>query len=278
MSPRLFFLFLSILTLSCERKRIENEVRNEVKTEIHPLDSVSPHGNINIDSSKQPVPVAAARPAPIQILFTGTFHGDEVEEGAEELPWLGLLQDEDENFVLTRTNVVSTRVVDGLLDDPEKGEKTGWEITTEDNQFPTMLITGGDFQEGKVEAGEVPATLYPGDSAHFAFKGVQYLLYATGSSRLDSVSGVNYVSDYSLFIASTEQGQSRKTLLVSHASFDDAMTSILWSGDLDGDGYIDFLIDLSNHYNQRLPTLFLSKPATSDKIVVPVAGHSSVGC
>ncbi len=214
----------------------------------------------------------------IKILFTGTFHGDEVEERVETLPWVGLFINDEGNFVLTKIKIIATRVVDGLLDDEENGEKTGWEISTESGQSPTILISGGDLTEGIVEDVEVPATVYPGDSARFEFKGTHYLLYATGSRQMDSLAGVNFVSDYNLNVVRTVRGESRHSVLVSHASFDDAMTSILWSGDLDGDGYLDFLIDMSRHYNQRLPTLFLSKPSADNEVVVPVAEHSSVGC
>src|SRR5688572_28162757 len=48
----------------------------------------------------------------IQILFTGTFHGDEVNEGADKLNWFGLFN-EDGNYFLRRTKIITDRVVDG---------------------------------------------------------------------------------------------------------------------------------------------------------------------
>ena len=56
------------------------------------------------------------------------------------------------------------------------------------------------------------------------------------------------------------------------------MTSIIFSGDIDGDGLLDLVIDLSNHYNVSNPALFLSKPATSDNAVKLVGQHLRVGC
>ena len=214
----------------------------------------------------------------IDILFTGTFHADEVKENVKDLPWLGLFADENGAFVLAETKIIAHRVVDGLLDDEENGEKTGWEISTESGQHPTVLISGRDFDPGKVEAVELPSGIYPGDSVKFDFNGLRYLLYATGSTFVDSLAGMTHVSEYNLYIVRADKAGSRRSSLVSHASFDDAMTSILWAGDVDRDGYMDFLIDMSSHYNQRLPTLFLSSPAQSDQVVVRVAEHSSVGC
>ena len=222
--------------------------------------------------------VSAPQSEIISILPTGTFHGDEVEEGVDALPWLGLFTGDDGDFVLKQTKIVATRVVDGLLDDEEKGEMTGWEISTESGEYPTILIYGGGLKEGKVEVAEAPGILHPDDTSQFEFKGVHYSLYATGSSEFDSLSGIRYITDYSLYVVRTHHGKSHTSILVSHADFDDAMTSIIWSGDLDRDGYIDFLIDMSRHYNVSQPTLFLSKPATPEEVVVPVADHRSVGC
>lgn len=125
---------------------------------------------------------------------------------------------------------------------------------------------------------ELPSAIYPGDSVKFDFNGLHYLLYATGSTYVDSLAGMTHVSEYNLYIVRADKSGIRRSSLVSHASFDDAMTSILWAGDLDRDGYMDFLIDMSSHYNQRLPTLFLSAPSQDDQVVVRVAEHSSVGC
>jgi hypothetical protein len=289
MTLRLSFLFLCLLCISCQRKEtgtqaetlvqtFDTTAKTRVQTDVRLSDSTTPAINTNIGSNTPVVPVTAVGSQAMKVLFTGTFHRDEVEEGVGNLPWLALFHDDSEGFVLRKTKIIARRVVDGLLDDEEKGERTGWEIATENDEHPTMLISSGDLTEGKVHAGEVPSVLYPGDSAQFEFKGVRYLLYATGMSQMDSLRGITYVSDYSLYIVKTENGKTTSTLVASHANFDDAMTAILWSGDLDRDGYIDFLIDMSRHYNQRLPTLFLSKPAGEGSVVVPVAEHSSVGC
>ena len=241
-------------------------------------DSLDAETSRVMEATEIAIPVFAPQSESISILPTGTFHGDEVEEGVEALPWLGLFTTDDGNFVLKAIQITAVRVVDALLDNEDNGEMTGWEINTQSGEYPTILVSGGGLTEGQIDGSETPSTLYPGDSSEFVFKGVQYLLYATGSREFDSLYGTSYVTDYNLYIVQTHNGKSRTSMLVSHGSFDETMTSILWSGDLDRDGYIDFLIDMSRHYNQRLPTLFLSKPAGAEEVVVPVADHSSVGC
>lgn len=53
---------------------------------------------------------------------------------------------------------------------------------------------------------------------------------------------------------------------------------LLWAGDLDGDGKLDFYADVSDHYNSSMPTLFLSSEAKKGKLVKDVAGIRTVGC
>ncbi len=54
--------------------------------------------------------------------------------------------------------------------------------------------------------------------------------------------------------------------------------SLIWAGDLDRDGKLDFLLDATTHYNVSEPTLFLSSPAQAGEIVRPVATIHFVGC
>lgn len=58
----------------------------------------------------------------------------------------------------------------------------------------------------------------------------------------------------------------------------EANPRLLWAGDLDRDGRLDVLIDLSNHYSVSRPTLFLSAPATGDDKLRKVAEFVTTGC
>ena len=52
---------------------------------------------------------------------------------------------------------------------------------------------------------------------------------------------------------------------------DEAVPQILWAGDIDRDGKLDLLLDLTDHYNVSIPTLFLSSEAAEDELVAEVA-------
>lgn len=277
---RACILYLCIILLSCQQKAAEKYVDEtsaldaSVQTAVS-VDTGRIAKRIN-ESTGNSAPEPPTSNQSVRLLFTGVFHGDEVEVGVDRLPWFGLFPTDSGDFVLQATTLVAKRVVDGLLDDEASGEMTGWEISTATAEDPLMLVWQKDLAEGFVDGLEIPSTLYPGDSVHIQFLGVQYLLNATGSTQSQSYGTT--VSDYSLHLSRTENGVTISKTLVSHAAFDDAMTSILWSGDLDRDGYLDLLIDMSNHYNRIAPTLFLSKPAGPKDPVAQVAQHSSVGC
>ena len=282
---RLVILFSCSVLLSCQQKGSDASAE-EVRT---PTTEVSIEKALLVDSKteafdkisepiKETVPVVDVSNQSVRILFAGTFHGDEVKDGADSLAWFGLYPADSGDFILQKTTVVAMRVFDGILDDEARGEMTGWEISTATDDYPTMLVWHEDLSEGFVNGLEIPQSIYPGDSIRIEFLGVHYLLHATGLNASNPDVGITQVSDYTLHIQRTDHGTTIHTTLVSHAVFDDAMTSILWSGDLDRDGYLDFLIDMSNHYNRSAPTLFLSKPTGSKDVVVPVAEHSSVGC
>ncbi len=58
----------------------------------------------------------------------------------------------------------------------------------------------------------------------------------------------------------------------------DSGAGLLWAGDLDRDGRLDLLLDLSEHYNMSQPTLFLSSAATVGELVASVVRLVMTGC
>ena len=59
---------------------------------------------------------------------------------------------------------------------------------------------------------------------------------------------------------------------------DEAAPGLLFAGDLDGDGALDLLFDVTDHYNLSAPTLFLSGAAGEGELVRAVAEQRSTGC
>ena len=214
-----------------------------------------------------------------KILTTGIFHEDEVWTGADQLKWFGLFYNRS-NVYLAETKITASRVHDEISDDSED-DKTGWEIKAMNQDTAYMLIAGLDFLKNrKIEPLYLPKRqLIPGDSLKFNHLGVEYCLYATGNKRKHDEDGVWYeIWNYRLYLAAKINNQWKKDLLVACPSFDDAMIDLIFAGDIDGDGFLDLIIDTSNHYNGMNPTLFLSKPAEKGHLIKVVGEHGSVGC
>lgn len=212
-----------------------------------------------------------------QVLTTGVFHEVEVSQSAGNLEWYGIFLNGHRNY-LAKTRIELKRVYDPILDDDN--EKTGWEILTENKDTCALLIESLPIlTEREIHEIELPNTIFPGDTTTFNYLGLQYTLFATGEKRkVQDDSEWFEVWNYKLFLMVDIKGVSKKSLLIAHPNFDDAMTTILFAGDIDGDGILDLIIDSSRHYNATYPTLYLSKPANQEEVVKPIGGMRSVGC
>ncbi|RDC66316.1 hypothetical protein [Adhaeribacter pallidiroseus] len=214
-----------------------------------------------------------------KVLTEGAFHEDEVWENAENENWYGLFQGKN-NFYLQQTTVRTSRILDPVMDGDD-GPKTGWKVTSTNQDTSLILITRLNFLKNrKVDPFKLPKEdILPGEKLELNYKGHSYQLYATGHKHKEASKSDWYiVSDYKLFFLTFRNGKEVKQVLVQHAAFDDDMVNIIFAGDIDGDGLLDFIIDKSNHYNAVIPTLYLSRPAEKGKLVEEVGEHVSVGC
>lgn len=86
------------------------------------------------------------------------------------------------------------------------------------------------------------------------------------------------VWNYKLYLTADIKGQKQTSLLVAQPDFDDEMVNLIFAGDIDGDGILDLILDTSRHYNVTSPTIYLSRPASTNEVVKPVGSHTRVGC
>lgn len=238
----------------------ERELSTEVK-EAPPADSV--YKNYPIDTIY-----------PARILTTGEYHEDEVRKDDKLRNWYGLFMNKD-GYYLDSTPITTKNVEDPLGDE---GNKTGWEVKANHIDTALFLISGVEGLSGR-KIGSVKIAkqeILPDESTTFSYNGITYTIYATGNK---GPGGDSYITtSYRLFIKATINGSRRQQLLVSIKEFDDAMIKILFAGDIDGDGFPDFILDTISHYNGARPTLYLSKPAGGEKLLKVMGMHVSVGC
>lgn len=211
-----------------------------------------------------------------KILQVSEYHADEIMDNIRDLSWLAILRDEKGNCSLDKVDVITRRVEDPILDN--EGEMTGWSIKANVDDEVVLLISGIDFLlPGKISEIKLDEVLiYPGDVKSYSFEGAEYIFTAKGKKTGDQY--YTAVENYELYLTYKKDGVEKKQLITKVDYFDDALTQLLFFGDIDGDDIPDLIIDNSWHYNVSLPTLFLSRPATGDHFLKKVAEHESVGC
>ena len=73
-------------------------------------------------------------------------------------------------------------------------------------------------------------------------------------------------------------GKDRQILRYLKDGCNDCLWSVIWAGDADLDGKLDFVLDLKDHYNVEKQVLFLSSFAEDGKLVKYITDFYSVGC
>jgi hypothetical protein len=237
--------------------------------------SASDIDKINYDHFTFPIDSAFTT----KVLTVGTFHDDEVWANADKEKWFGLFHGNN-GFYLAETKLKTKRVHDEIIDENEN-EKTGWDVQTLNNDTAIILIEGHHFLTPRnVEQAVLSKQqIFPGDTLRINYLGVDYQIFATGGKKKvqDDPEWFD-VWNYKLYLTATINGQQHKSLLVAQPNFEEQMITLIFAGDIDGDGILDVIIDTSRHYNATSPTIYLSRPAKNGEVVKPIGGHTSVGC
>jgi hypothetical protein len=277
-------LILGLLTcLSCNKTDsdkskgttlVDKNIENQVPTFIEAENPISGREVVATERDTLIVP-SDEKEYLTKIITTGQFHEDEIWDQVENENWLGLFKN-DNQFYLDKADVKSKRVNDAIADNED--DMSGWQITTENKDTSILLVTKLDFLvKRKVNYLNLKKReIFPGDTIKFEFLGVEYELFAIGSKS--ETDGFVQYENYKLYLTADNKGKKVTQLLVAQSGFDDEMIDILFSGDIDGDNILDLIIDTSNHYNGKSPTLYLSRPANSGQILTIVGQHKTVGC
>lgn len=140
-----------------------------------------------------------------------------------------------------------------------------------------LLLDYKKLAVGKVDNLNIPNQyVWPNEKTEFVFNNQKYYLRAEGKiktteNRTDEA-GQNEVwhdvENYKLFIK-TET--SKEELLLSEQSFNDTFVKLLFVGDLDRDGQLDFIFEANRDYEEERVILFLSSEAKENKLLQKVS-------
>jgi hypothetical protein len=215
-----------------------------------------------------------------EILTTeGVAHNEEVDPRLADHEWMGIFKS-DSGYYISNTKIKVFHAHDEIVDEKET-EKTGWRVEPQIKDSTVLLISNLNYLKPRPIRSFrfAKSFVLPGHSNTFSYNDVSYTLYATGQQMRSSKPEEIYnISHYKLYIKATIRGKSYNQLLVNTDGFDDAMVTIIFTGDIDGDSRPDFIIDTTNDYNVIRPTLYLSKPAEKNELLKVVGLHNYVGC
>lgn len=224
--------------------------------------------------------VSAVDREPFDLLLASSYHGDEITAGDGEV-YLAVVRDGD-GWKLVPAAIRVATVEDPIVDAP--GEMTGKEVRI-DGAEPLFLVRGG-LAPGPVETVEWRGrSLFGSPSFEWTLtNGKRFWLSVDCPGPAEVSEEARARSEFpaawrelcALRLSHGSSVQKLADLPVNRLH--DSGAGLLWAGDLDRDGRLDLLLDLSDHYNVRQPTLFLSSAAAADGIVAPVASLEMTGC
>lgn len=211
----------------------------------------------------------AKKRSQVKLLWESSFHSEFFLNKSGE-KWFGLFKD-GEKYVLRTTKLKVEKIREPDLHDIE--------VSTSDKKRSVFLVRDVfPFHEAVVptvfenvidEDTELDPTLKP-TARNFEFNDITYSLFVENPTE------EKYPGKGSKLVL--EANGMRQILRYLKDGCNDCYWTLLWAGDLDLDGKLDFYLDLTGHYNIQNHVLFLSSQAENDKLVKHVADFYNVGC
>jgi hypothetical protein len=211
-------------------------------------------------ATAQDDPVSGQDILPISIIAAGDYHEEEVANSPVS-GWLALIRRGDGSALV----------------DAEDGPFTGKRVTTAPSTGVVVLLQGGGLRTGRINEAQVTGSLSGLSAKTIAFAGKTYSLDARGAcdDRRDPCAWTLSQGTREQVLASVRASQYTKGVLDT----DSEKTGLLWAGDLDADGKLDLVIDVSDHENASANIrVFLSSQAEGLEIVGEAGVFDAVGC
>lgn len=211
-----------------------------------------------------------------EILYTDLFHGDEVTAKSGET-YLALVCKNERECVLQPVKLQVTQEYDAIVD--AENERTGKRVSAVGVE-DVYLLRSNRLQPGIVKPATPSATdLLPVSKPQTITLGdTRSILHYRCGSAPDPEGFV----DCALVM---ETGGVTQVLASFPAYSDggkvnplDVEQYVMFAGDLDHDGKLDLVANVSGHWNEWHPALFLSSAAKEGELVGRVAEMVATGC
>lgn len=210
-------------------------------------------------------------------IMEGDFHEGDVNV-QNKSKWLGLFYD-GRAYYLKETKVYTEKSFDPIMDD-DSTHQTGVTIKLKEKDTSLFLISVSNYiKDRKVPFYPLKKLAFaPGEQLEFKFLGLKYKIYASGKI-VNSEGDVRY-KNYKLVIETHYNGEKRSTVLLAFDEWNSInfRDNFLFLGDIDGDGFIDVLMDKGAEYYNYNPTLLLSRKRSGRELVQPVGSFNRACC
>lgn len=211
-----------------------------------------------------------------EILYTDLFHGDEVTAKSGE-PFLALVCT-GAGCVLQPVKVQVTPEFDPIVD--AEDERTGKRVSAAGVDEHVYLLKSKRLHPGVV------TTATPASTELLPVSKPQTITLGTSKYRLHYRCGSAPDPEGFVDCALVLEAQGVTQVLASFPALSDGgklnpldiEQYVMFAGDLDHDGKLDLLANVSGHWNEWRPALFLSSAAKEGELVARVAELVATGC
>ncbi len=142
----------------------------------------------------------------------------------------------------------------------------------------TMLFMDWkDLKLGEIKSLKIGKNkIWPKEKMSFTFNTIEYFLRAEGEilssfkvhNDNEKEEIFHNVKDYKLYISTKDIPEK---LLLKEESFNDTFVELLFAGDIDNDGKLDFIFGANRNYEEERVILFLSSKAEKENVVKKVS-------
>lgn len=238
---------------SCVTERILNDL---TKNNFDPYPVFEWETMISIDKMKLLTPGEA-------------WHGGEVYLGYGSHDMYALIEKEG-SFEVIKTNVEVMPDLDLVLDEGP-GQMTGKTISPDEEK--ALFVWEG----GSIKTGTKPGKKCDSECNKLFWKeGGHEILPGFKMGFLGSLDPEDESATYNNFFFYVNNGLDYGFVLQN--SFINGDAAVSWVGDLDDDGFPDYWINCSDHYNVNNMVLFLSSVSENPLAAAPVAQFRTTGC
>lgn len=252
------FVAFSWINLMEQSEQFDRKIIRPIEVE----DLVSPTTSIDEPSLFNP-DVNYSQQNKVKLLQTGAFHSEEVPYRTGE-KWLGLFR-VGNRYELKWTTIINKQIKNDELFDRE--------ISTRYPRKSIFLLRGAhDLQTGPIKSvfDDIDGEGLFDFSASKGF-GVRGQFWWLSLEK----AGENDMPQKGTSLVIRQTGYDPQVLRTLPNGCNDCSWRLLWVGDLNRDQSLDFLIDVSDHYNAYEPTLFMSSHGNGYAVYASFRG---VGC